>query len=140
MLTKKIYLDAERMRNKPTKAEKLLFDELTKLKLDFCSQAVLHGFIADFYFTNVKLTVEVDGPSHQRKEQKIRDVLKTRVLSQYGIDTLRVTNDAVYLDAAKVALMIEKIVKRKKEQFKRPNFKYGIRKSYRYRPRRPGSF
>lgn len=43
----------------------------------------------DFAHPEKKIAIEVDGPSHKGKEQKIKDAIKTKTLQQLGWTVLR---------------------------------------------------
>lgn len=133
--TKSIYRHAENMRRNPTDAEKALFDALRKVKIDFYFQAVLFFWIADFYFKDAKLTIEVDGMSHDRKEQQLIDRRKANKLLQHGIETVRIKNQTVLANPDGAAQWIKRCVEIRIGQLKiygrKPNYKYGIRKRLR---------
>lgn len=132
---KKVYIYARKMRNNPTKEERLLLDAFVKQKLSVTSQAVLYGWIADFYFKEAKLTLEVDGKSHDRKEQKVRDEIKAKVLLRHGIETVRIKNESVNQNADGVAAWIARCVEIRIGQLKiynrKANYRYGVRKRWR---------
>ena len=53
------------------------------------------GAIVDIFFPDLKIAVEVDGPSHKGKEQA--DAARDRALkATYGIETVRCTNQEVF--------------------------------------------
>lgn len=77
----------------------------------FYKQAILLGFIADFWCPRAGLVVEVDGPCHlaRRAYDRRRDAL----LSFKGIETMRVSAAAVNNNlAAVVALVKGRVEKR----------------------------
>ena len=55
-------------------------------------------YIVDFYFWQVRLAVEIDGPYHNLVKQKIRDTEKRIALEKAGIILKRFTNAEVYGD------------------------------------------
>lgn len=80
----------------PTPAERVLWSHLRKHQLHglrFRRQALMLGFIVDFYCPSVKLVVEVDGWSHQGREYS--DCRRTMVLEEGGFRIVRVSNEAV---------------------------------------------
>lgn len=86
---------AKEMRQRPTKAEALLWSAVRKKQLGprFLRQAPLLGYIADFYCHDARLVVEVDGG--YRAERTETDKLRDRRLLAAGIRTLRFTNARV---------------------------------------------
>ena len=64
---------AKLMRNKPTEAEKKLWNILRQGKLieyRFLRQKIIGNYIADFYCSKQKLIIEVDGGGHNETDQK----------------------------------------------------------------------
>jgi len=98
---------ASEMRCNPTDSEALLWDELRDKRcrgVRFRRQAVLFGYIVDFFAPSVGLAVEVDGSSHYGRESA--DVSRDANLSMRGVSTLRVTNHDVASKRAR-ALIVE---------------------------------
>jgi very-short-patch-repair endonuclease len=60
----------------------------------FKRQAILRGYVADFYCPRVKLVVEVDGPSHAGNQAC--DTRRDNDLARLGILTIRFTNTQVF--------------------------------------------
>ena len=95
------------MIRRPTKAEKVLRDELLKREeslpwLRFENQTMLLSYILDFYFPTVKLAVEVDGKNHKTKHAKRYDKSRTKKLEKKGITVVRFTNEQVIENASMV--------------------------------------
>ncbi|MDQ1332945.1 MAG: hypothetical protein QG576_980 [Bacteroidota bacterium] len=62
---------AQKMRNKPTKAEKILWEKLKQFRKDgytFRRQHPIDIFIVDFYCHKLKLVIEVDGEIHSGQQ------------------------------------------------------------------------
>ena len=78
------------MRHVPEESEAALWQTLRRRQLGVCfrRQAVLQGYIADFYASEAKLVVEVDGPWHAKRAAA--DARRDRVLSRAGYCVLRV--------------------------------------------------
>ena len=49
----------------------------------------------DFYCTEKKLCIEIDGEVHNDENQKEYDLVRTEFLQSAGIKVLRITNDEV---------------------------------------------
>jgi len=65
-------------------------------KIDFDRQRIIGNYIVDFYVKTLGLVIEIDGSSHENKEeydQKREDYLKSLGLKVYKISDLRVKHD-----------------------------------------------
>jgi very-short-patch-repair endonuclease len=61
----------------------------------FRRQMPLGGYIVDFVCLEQRLTVEIDGPSHQTGEQRGRDAARDAWLAANNFRVLRLSNDLV---------------------------------------------
>src|SRR5690606_2769437 len=89
---------AKRMRENPTEAEKVLWENLRSKKIGykFRQQHLIDDFIVDFVCLSKKLVIEVDGEIHDsRKEQ---DLERTSILSDRGFRVIRFSNAKVLTD------------------------------------------
>ncbi|MEX0718742.1 MAG: DUF559 domain-containing protein [Planctomycetaceae bacterium] len=98
---------ARSLRRKATTPERVLWGILRNGRLaglKFRRQHPIGPYVADFYCAAAKLIVEVDGESHEHKQQS--DSLRTRHLESHGLKVLRVTNEDVcdHLDAVGIAI------------------------------------
>lgn len=93
---------ARRMRKHPTRAEDRLWQALRTgcAGFRFRNQAIILGWIADFYCPAAGLVVEVDGGIHAR--QRAYDRRRTRAMGNIGIHVVRFTNQEVLHDVDKV--------------------------------------
>jgi len=62
----------------------------------FQFQALIRGWVADFYCARLRLALEVDGGSHKGREQ--HDALRTDVLQANHIRVVRIPNELVRQD------------------------------------------
>ena len=65
-------------------------------KIDFDRQRIIGNYIVDFYVKTLGLVIEIDGSSHNNKEeydQKREDYLVSLGLKVYRISDLRVKHD-----------------------------------------------
>ena len=88
--------EARRMRQQPTLAESILRASLRNRKLDgfrFRRQHAIGRFIVDFYCSDLKLVVEVDGQIHKRRRNE--DEPRDKFLAERGMTVLRFSNDRV---------------------------------------------
>jgi cyclase len=88
---------AKQLRHKETEAEKLLWLRLSRKQLGvkFRRQHPLHDFIADFYCHSHKLVIEIDGEVHDTIQSRSYDALRSKSFSDFGIETIRFSNDEV---------------------------------------------
>ena len=90
-----------------TPAESRLWDYIRCRQLSgfkFRRQAVIKGYVADFYCPEKLLIVEVDGGIH--KTQIEQDKIRDSHLSKAGFKIIRVTNDLVFKDIIKALNII----------------------------------
>ena len=66
----------------------------------FTRQKPIGNFIVDFYCSELKLAIEVDGDSHFGKEET--DEAREKSLKEYGITILRYTNEEVIFNISGV--------------------------------------
>ncbi|MCA1813092.1 MAG: endonuclease domain-containing protein [Halobacteriales archaeon] len=98
---------AREFRRVPTPAEGALWAALRRRQLQglrFRRQAVLYGWIVDFYCPALKLVVEVDGTSHLGSLAP--DERRDAELARRGFATLRVANEDVLTEMPRVLASI----------------------------------
>lgn len=99
---------AEEMRAQMPKAERLLWEQVrdNQRGYDCQSQIVItERYIADFYVPSVKLIVELDGKSHEGREDY--DWRRTHLMIAAGYEVLRFANVEVYDDIEDVLSRID---------------------------------
>ena len=87
---------ARDLRKGQTDAEKKLWERLRDRRLGgykFRRQYAIGRYIADFYCSEAKLVIEVDGPVHQ--EQREYDDYRENEIMLREITVIRFTNDEV---------------------------------------------
>ncbi len=88
---------ARENRKNMTKAEKKIwYDILSKKKLDgykFLRQKPILHFIADFYCSELKLVIEIDGDIHDKKKEY--DAERTIKIEKEGLNIIRFSNEDV---------------------------------------------
>lgn len=72
--------------------------------LRFRRQQILDGFIADYYCHAARLVVEIDGSSHDGREEY--DAERDATLSAKGLRVVRFTNDDVRMRLSDVLARI----------------------------------
>jgi very-short-patch-repair endonuclease len=98
-----VLLLARKLRKNSSDAERLLWERLRGKRLKgmkFRRQAVFGRYILDFYCPKQRLCIEVDGTSHQGREEY--DSERTLFLESAGIKVLRFENLAVHQNIDKV--------------------------------------
>jgi very-short-patch-repair endonuclease len=86
------------LRHSMPEAEVILWSKLQRRQVDglkFRRQYSVGRFVVDFYCTEFKLAIEVDGDSHFKPNAEKRDAERETFIKQYGIKFLRFTNSDV---------------------------------------------
>jgi very-short-patch-repair endonuclease len=98
-------------RKKETESEKLLWNRLLrsrKLGYKFTRQKPIDRFVVDFYCSELRLVVEVDGGYH--KNRRGIDNSRDEFLGSFGIRTLRVSDADVMNNFEVVEKRIREVV------------------------------
>lgn len=82
---------ASKMKGEPTPSEERVFFALRYLRVPFMPQVVIGRFIVDFLLTDRNMILEVDGSSHDKKQQY--DKKRDAFLSRLGWTVLHVANE-----------------------------------------------
>src|SRR5690606_34253297 len=104
----KIKLLARELRTGLTPAEHALWQRLRGKQIHgfkFRRQHPVDRFIVDFYCSQARLVVEVDGPIHEQQQEY--DELRQAFIESLGLRVLRFTNDEVLGDIESVLARIE---------------------------------
>ncbi len=109
-----IFENARQLREKPTKAEEILWDKLKgkQLGVKFRRQHPLYIYIADFYCHAKKIVIEVDGKYHLKPDQKEQDKLRSEDIKDFGIEVIRFTNDEIIQNTIHVVEKIKEVITR----------------------------
>ncbi len=103
---------AKELRKNMTKEEKhLWYDFLRSYPIRFSRQKVLGRYIADFYSSEAKLVIELDGSEHYTPEGKQYDAERTEYLEKFGIEVIRILNYELNKNFDGVCCYIDKITK-----------------------------
>ncbi|MEM6834888.1 MAG: DUF559 domain-containing protein [Pseudomonadota bacterium] len=111
---------AQDMRNNPTEPEKRLWRHLSGSKLGghkFRRQAVIGPYIADFLCAQKKLIIEVDGDTHDLKEDARRDA----ALLSFGYHVIRITNQDVMQNMDGVLTLVLTQLNQMADRWPHPN-------------------
>ncbi|MDA3861802.1 MAG: DUF559 domain-containing protein [Melioribacteraceae bacterium] len=99
---------ARKLRNNSTKSEVILWNYLKGKQIkgyDFHRQKPIANYIVDFYCSELKLAIEVDGESHYGNEFK--DDIRQKEIEKYGIIFLRFDESEIYFNLDGVMKVIE---------------------------------
>ena len=101
---------ARKYRNNSTKPEVLLWNYLKhdQLGYNFRRQFCFDNFILDFYCSNPRVNIEVDGKIHVLKQRE--DRARDAALSAKGVTVLRFSAQSVLKDPESVAYQIKDIL------------------------------
>lgn len=90
---KRVY--QRRLRENQTKAELYLWEAIKDKQLGekFTPQAIVQGFIPDFWCGRLRLVIEVDGSVHLN--QRNYDLWREKILTRYKVKVIRFTNEQV---------------------------------------------
>jgi len=88
---------ARENRKNPTKAETKIWNEVLRMRqfsdYKFLRQKPIDNYIVDFYCSELRLVIEIDGDSHAETIEY--DAERTKVLQSLGLSVVRYTNDDV---------------------------------------------
>jgi len=88
---------ARENRNNPTKAESKIWNEVLRMRqfasYKFLRQKPIGGYIVDFYCSELRLVIEIDGDSHAESVEY--DEERTKILVALGLTVVRYTNNEV---------------------------------------------
>jgi len=104
---------AKEMRNKPTEAEKMLWNVLSNKGLDgfkFRRQHIIGEYIVDFVCLEKRIIIEVDGSIHNLPEQIEHDKQRTEWLESKGFKVVRFFNQQVLSDLDATIEAIHKVL------------------------------
>jgi very-short-patch-repair endonuclease len=91
-------------RKNPTAAEKKMWNEILRMQqfahYKFLRQKPIANFIVDFYCSELRLVIEIDGDSHGETAEY--DLVRTNTLNACGLTVVRYTNEDVLKNIAGV--------------------------------------
>jgi very-short-patch-repair endonuclease len=96
--------NAQKLRKEMTPEEKKLwYDLLKRLPLTVRRQHNIENYIVDFYIASKNIVIEVDGLQHLSEEGKAHDEIRDKSLAEWGIKTLRYSNELINKNFTKIA-------------------------------------
>lgn len=86
---------ARKLRKNQTVCERIVWEKIKgkRTGYKFRRQAIILGYIADFYCPSKRLVIEIDGSSHDEKQEY--DAHRDKVMGEVGIKVLRFKNEDV---------------------------------------------
>ncbi len=81
----------------------------------FLRQKPIGNYILDFYCAKLKLWIEIDDKSHDRKWEQ--DEIRTQYLNKLWIKILRYTNDNIYYQLDSVIIDLNTRLKERENEF-----------------------
>jgi very-short-patch-repair endonuclease len=95
-----------------TNAEKRLWSLLRdrRLAYKFRRQHPIGDYVVDFACTAIHLVIEVDGPSHETREQREFDAMRDEYLMFKGWRVMRIPNAHVFQSVGEVEVAIRAIL------------------------------
>ncbi len=128
-MPKELYLSElkelrKKLRSNPTNAEKELWKSIRNMQLGFKfrRQVSIGYFVVDFYCKDLALAIELDGPVHNKKIIKERDILRQEIIESSGVIFLRFTNKDIFEN---LDWVLNKI-KKKCQQLRENNIKTSL--------------
>ncbi|MBO5560601.1 MAG: endonuclease domain-containing protein [Firmicutes bacterium] len=109
---KSSFQNARKLRKEMTEQErKLWYRFLRNYHVRFYRQRAIDNYIADFYCTEAKLIVEIDGSQHYSDEGEKCDLIRTKYFEALAIKVIRFTNPQVDFRFEEVCMAIDAEVK-----------------------------
>ena len=109
---RELIYNARKLRKEATKEERhLWYDFLRDYPDRFVRQKVIGKYILDFYCSEKKLAIEIDGSQHYDEKGRISDIDRTKNINEYGISVLRFTNGEINHQFEAVCIYIDEFIK-----------------------------
>ncbi len=87
---------ARNLRKNMTKEEnKLWYCFLRRYPVRFRRQQPFGNYVADFYCSDAKLVIELDGSQHYEDVFMKKDIRRTAELEKFGVDVIRIPNNQI---------------------------------------------
>ena len=105
------------LRKNQTDAERKLWSRLRNRQLagvKFRRQFSIGRYILDFYSPEYRLGIEADGSQHYEDKGRRRDELRTKELSELGVQILRFSDQEILNNMEGVCRAIQETIERKK--------------------------
>lgn len=93
--------------------KRLWYNYLKNYPVKFYRQRSIDRYIVDFYCSDARLVVELDGSQHYTRDGMKYDSIRTDVLEQYGLAVLRFSNAEINEHFEAVCMLIDQNVKQR---------------------------
>ncbi|MEH1822088.1 MAG: endonuclease domain-containing protein [Nostoc sp.] len=103
----------QNLRNNMPLAEKIVWAKLRSQQIESCKfrrQYSIERFVVDFYSSELRLAIEIDGDSHYQDEVPEYDRDRQVFLESKGTKILRFTNQEVYQNIDGVVDKIREVI------------------------------
>ena len=100
------------LRKNSTYSERLLWKKIKSRQLfgyQFTRQKPIGEYIVDFYCSKLKLVIEIDGITHNDREEN--DIIRQKKLESLGLTVIRFDGNTVISNTEGVLLKIEEWIK-----------------------------
>ena len=95
-----------------TKEERhLWYDFLRTYPIRFLRQKVIDNYIVDFYCSDARLIIELDGSQHYEEKGLIKDKIRTEKIENRNLTIIRIPNNEVNTNFKGVCAYIDTYVK-----------------------------
>jgi very-short-patch-repair endonuclease len=81
------------------------------LGFKFRRQYSVDKYIIDFYCSEIKFAIELDGGSHNLLEIKMRDIERQKYLEGFGINFIRIKDNELFSNPNKAFRKIEEAIR-----------------------------
>ncbi|MGB4415646.1 MAG: valine--tRNA ligase [Paludibacter sp.] len=100
---------SKELRHFSTEAEAVLWEMLRRKNLEagFSRQHIIGDYIVDFVCLPNKLIIEVDGDYHNQEEIAEADAIRTSLLSEFGFQVIRFTNEEVLENSEEILKQVK---------------------------------
>jgi len=100
---------SKELRHFSTEAEAVLWEMLRRKNLEagFSRQHIIGDYIVDFVCLPNKLIIEVDSDYHNQEEIAEADAIRTSLLSEFGFQVIRFTNEEVLENSEEILKQVK---------------------------------
>ena len=109
----KLTENARVLRQNMTKEERhLWYDFLRSYPIRFLRQKVIDNYIVDFYCSEARLIIELDGSQHYEENGLLKDKVRTEKIEGRNLTVIRIPNNEVNKNFRGVCEYIDLFVKK----------------------------
>ncbi len=89
----------------------LWYDFLCSYPIRFLRQKVIDNYIVDFYCSDARLIIELDGSQHYEEKGLLKDKIRTEKIESRNLTVVRIPNNEVNKNFSGVCEYIDLFVK-----------------------------